>query len=85
MSYAHDYDEAGNLLIVKFWGEIPYPEEAEAVLTILDDPRIAADVRVLVDRTESGMGSTTQDVRTHARLAAPVHHSTSPVPRWAVT
>jgi hypothetical protein len=68
MSYAFTIDQPANLLVVKFLGEIPYPEEADAVLTILDDPRIRPGVKILVDRRESSFGSTPRDVRKHVDL-----------------
>jgi hypothetical protein len=70
MSYAYWIDQDENLLVVKFWGEIPYPEEAEAVLSILDDPRIQPGIKILVDRTESSFASSPQDVRTHVEQVA---------------
>jgi hypothetical protein len=65
MAHTYSIDEDLNLLVVKFRGTIPYSEEAEAVLTILEDPRIKPDVRILVDRTESSFGSATETVTGH--------------------
>ncbi len=68
MSYAYTVDQAQNLLVVKFWGEIPYAEDARAVLTILDDPRIQPGVRILVDRLDSAFTATPEEVRAHVGL-----------------
>jgi hypothetical protein len=78
MSYGYTIDEEFNLLVVKFWGRIPYSEDAAAVLEILDDPRIRHGLRILVDRTESAFGSTSTEVKTHADLVERRLDSLSP-------
>lgn len=68
MSHAYTFDEPKNLLVVKFWGTIPYSEDANAVITILDDPRIQPGVKVLVDRLDSAFTATPEEVRAHVGL-----------------
>jgi hypothetical protein len=68
MGHAYTYDEQENLLAIRFWGKIPYQEEAEAVESTLSDPSIRPDVRIVVDRSEAEFTSTPDQVRTHIAL-----------------
>lgn len=68
MAHSYSYDETTNLLVVKFSGPIPYSEDAEAVLTILEDPRIKPSLKILVDRTESSFTASPEEVSSHVGL-----------------
>lgn len=63
MSYHYTIDQDINLLVVKLWGKIPCKEEAQAVFTVLDDPRIGPGGKIFVDRTDSSFTCPPEDVR----------------------
>ena len=55
-------------MVVKFSGSIAYSEEAKATLEILDDPRIKPGVKILVDRTDSSIAASPEEVGSHVSL-----------------
>jgi hypothetical protein len=65
MAYAYTYDAEDNLLVIRFWGAIPFDEETEAVEATLSDPQLQPDLRILADRSDAVVTSTPEQMRRH--------------------
>lgn len=68
MSYKFRFQDDENLLVIVFTGTISYEEEVQAVLNTLADLRMQPNARILVDKSNAQMMTTTQDIRPHIEL-----------------
>lgn len=63
MGYAYRYCEELNLLVVRLWGELPHSEELEAITVGLADPRLRPGLRILADRRQATITSSSVQMR----------------------
>ena len=68
MSHRFGFQEAENLIVIVFDGEIAAEEEVQAVLDVVGDVRMKPDSKILVDKTNAQMKVSPADVRPQVEL-----------------